>query len=93
MYDAAQYREIVADLEAARPRVVLFNPNSRDRLGGGSPNMPVEAAAASDPACDYLFSHYHACRTFLAQGAGPPVVFMLRNGLPCALDTTLAGHE
>ena len=93
MHDAAQVREMIADLEAAQPRAVLFDPLSMDTLGGIYPNISTQLAAARDPVLDYLASHYRGCQTLATKGMERPVVFMVRNGLSCSLKANnLAEH-
>ena len=85
MYNAAEFGEIIADLEASRPRVVLFYLLSWNEILGGCPNFPIQVAAARDPVFDYLIRRYHPCRSLAANSLQCYIVFMVRNDLPCSL--------
>jgi hypothetical protein len=81
MHTREQDEEAIAELEASRPAVVLFEPSFYDNISTSWPNTPVESIAV-DPVRDYIVGHYHSCAN-LSGGAKSHFSFMARNGAPC----------
>ena len=83
-YEPSQFQEMARELQASRPRVVLFDPSFTEVIPRICPNVAVEALAAKDPVVDYLFVEYHPCRTFGEPGMPWHVVFMVWKDLSCS---------
>jgi 4-amino-4-deoxy-L-arabinose transferase-like glycosyltransferase len=84
MYGPAEFQEMIGELRSTKPRVVLFDSIFKEVIAPRWPNMSASALAARDPVEDYIFAHYHPCRTFTAANMEWHIVFLLRNDLSCS---------
>jgi 4-amino-4-deoxy-L-arabinose transferase-like glycosyltransferase len=80
MHTRAQFEAAITEVRRDKTPVVIFDLSFRDLVAQAWPATPAEALA-NDPMGDFVFSHYHACKTLLS--ARRPFEYMVRNGLVC----------
>jgi len=88
LHTREQDLEAIRELEAARTRVVLFEPSFYDKVATSWPNTPLSTFAA-DPVADFILRKYHPCANLasgnasISAGGSTRFSFMMRDGVPC----------
>ena len=84
MHTREQSERALKQLEAAKPRVVVYEITFYDKIPASWPNTPPQALAA-DVLGDYILSHYHSC-AILASASQSRFSFMAQDGISCPVD-------
>jgi hypothetical protein len=82
LHEKDQYRQFLRELEAARTRLVVFEPNYRQGLVVGYPAISSELLHEPDPVAAYIVENYRSCAD-LSSGEGRHFVAMIRNDQSC----------
>ena len=77
-----QFEEVIAQVDADRTPVILFQPSFLGDIPFNTSKMPVGVLAARDIVAEYISVHYRSCKVL--NSLRPSLLFMVRKDLNCA---------